>query len=104
VEAGTRLPLEQPLQQRRQPRPRGAQQHQRDAGLQEADPVGKGANNVYGDRNDSVQRQNSKGNWQSRENGRWKNSSGNRSWDLGRDSRARQVATEGGAAAGAKET
>jgi hypothetical protein len=37
-----------------------------------ADRVGKGSNNMYGDRNGNVSRQNSNGSWQSRgSNGGW---------------------------------
>ena len=59
---------------------------QRDYGNQKASRVSKGSNNVYGDRNGNVQRQNSNGSWQSRDNGSWKNSSSGQN----RDAQARQ--------------
>jgi len=47
---------------------------QRDAGLQKADRVAKGPNNVYAGSNGQVHRQTSQG-WQSRDQGQWKPSS-----------------------------
>ena len=44
---------------------------QRDAGLQKADRVAKGPNNVYAGSNGQVYRQNQQG-WQSRDQGQWK--------------------------------
>jgi hypothetical protein len=59
---------------------------QRSAGLQKADRVSSGRNNVYADRSGNVQRQTSQG-WQQRNNGQWKNSSGS---GMNRDYQARQ--------------
>jgi hypothetical protein len=74
---------------------------ERDAGMQKADRVAKGPNNVYADRNGNVARQSSNGNWQSRENGQWKSSpaastqpsrgsSGQSGSSLNRDAEARR--------------
>jgi hypothetical protein len=46
---------------------------QRDAGMQKADRVAKGPNNVYADKSGNVHRQTDQG-WQSRDQGQWKSS------------------------------
>ena len=61
---------------------------QRDAGLNKANSVGKGKNNVYADRNGNVSRQTSSG-WQSRSNnGGWSSPSKGGS-NMNRDAQAR---------------
>jgi len=64
---------------------------QRDAGMQKADRVAKGSNNVYADKNGNVQRQTSQG-WESRDQGQWKssqNASSKGGSNLNRDAQAR---------------
>jgi hypothetical protein len=61
---------------------------QRDAGLNKANRVSKGPNNVYADRNGTAHRQNSNGSWQSRgSNGSWNRSSSGS--NMSRDASAR---------------
>src|SRR5262249_28511463 len=83
------LPANNNLYNNRQSRDRVATSDRRaDAGRPQASTPARGSNNVYGDANGNVHRQNPNGSWDSRNNGSWNGSSGSR--DLNRDAQARQ--------------
>jgi hypothetical protein len=62
---------------------------QRDASAQKASRASASPNNVYADKNGNVARQQQNGNWQSRDNGSWKNTPSSNN-NLNRDAQARQ--------------